>query len=122
MLKLTKYLMEIRSLIDQPEHWAKDWFAYNKYGTIVDANDSTACSWCIMGAAEHVTAKHDANHVEQQRIFHALCGGIVGLRDTTSGLATYNDAETTTHKDIMAVIDRAALILNYYDGKDLYHV
>lgn len=93
-------LKAARELISVPERWTQASYARNKAHTPVDWLDSSACSWCAMGAI----AK--ASFLEKDQVL-AQQNAIDQLKNFQFHLAEFNDAAGTKHTDILALFDRA---------------
>lgn len=48
-------LTEVRDLLAEPGVWTKGAAARDREGKVVNAKHVTACSFCLMGAIEHVS-------------------------------------------------------------------
>lgn len=103
-------LIRARGLIDEPSKWHKGHFtADNKGNYVADFNSSRVASRCVRCALimavgiDYKGGQTDINN-------HPVLGPIEDFLLASSSfknLATLNDAEETTHADIMALFDRA---------------
>lgn len=95
-------LVATRALIDTPEKWTK----HNYHGL----RNGKDC-FCIAGAAYVATGGMIISHIWDPRgsdrrrrrdVFHALTGTVYETR-----VQNFNDADDTSHADVMALFDRA---------------
>lgn len=91
-------LQNLRKQIAERQHWCKGAFARDLEGNKVHETSPRAVQWCIMGALGVVTK---GNHLVYRRCYEVL------LSLAQDGLQWTNDAKTTTHQDILDLIDRA---------------
>ena len=61
------------------------------------SNDSRACQWCFMGAAE----KAYGNNTERAILFLRVAGGLVGF----PGIVHWNNAHGRTQKEAVALAE-----------------
>ena len=84
-------LKQVRALLDKPEHWTKQTVARNDKQESVETTDESATCWCVMGAFWKLT---------NNAIRTSDMGQIMN-----NHLASFNDKETTTHADIVRLLD-----------------
>ena len=100
MTELLNNLRAVRAQITTPDRWTKGWFARDQYGNECRSQDSTATCWCIMGAITFVTPR------DRKKL--AIVKDVLSAHlPTWYCLSDFNDRPTTTHADIIALIDRA---------------
>lgn len=86
-----------RELRKHPECWTTGCFARDSNGCRVHYRDPYATCWCLEG---HIYKRHgDIVH------FAILAGT---LDDCTTGLATFNDASSTSIDDVIALCEKVA--------------
>jgi len=86
-----KLLTKVRELLSDPARWTQGTAARNVEGRHVTSTDPNATCWCLMGAVWK----------------HAPFIGFDAMNSLLSngGNATFNDARTTTHSDILSYLD-----------------
>lgn len=92
-------LHRLRTFLHDPSVWIKHEFALDSEGYAVDPRSPEACSWCLSGAILCVTYETELPCEPS-----SLSTEIHRLFD--SDIATFNDDPTTTHSDILSLIDR----------------
>ena len=91
-------LKAVKELIGTPERWTKGAAARNSRGDSTVPLAADACCWCVVGAVSIV----DGCDV---RAFDAVGTHLPPF--ALGSIHIYNDLPTTTHSDIMALLDRA---------------
>jgi hypothetical protein len=91
--------MKIVELIDRPEKWCKNSLAETVNGTGACEDDPDAVRWCVLGAylkcyGDHLQGYNEIGNAAAERL---------GLRNGWTGIINFNNAETTTHEDILKV-------------------
>lgn len=94
------HLSAMRNLLADPKSWTQGASARNKWGGVELSFSPSAVCWCLIGAS----ARIDGRLFSDMRSIDAM---IRALPDGFSDVVAFNDAETTTHADVLAVIDRA---------------
>lgn len=99
-------LEKIRALIEDPSTWTQDAWARNACGREVDFDSPKAVSFCLIGAIRRVTAE-DKTEGDYFLEYLTAALDIRGYRaaDSYSRLQVFND--TTTHADVIEVLDEA---------------
>ena len=97
-MKLLEHLKEIRIMLSKSEHWTQKCTARDKDGKHVGFDGKHAYSWCIVGAVYKITKSGK----EAADILNYLSDTIGNV-----SMNTFNDSETTTHSDILNMIDNA---------------
>jgi hypothetical protein len=118
MIKMATILARARALMDTPEKWTKstdgrfgrNGRAYNSGGNTRDLKKATClCSYGAIRAAVDYDAKAPVkgrNRVACRR--QALAKEFVEANGVPfGGLISFNDNESTSHADVMAVFDKA---------------
>lgn len=85
-------LIAMRELLASPERWTKGALARDKFGNVTYYRANAAVCWCLLGALRKVAFGYDT---EDTRRALVIC------------LDDYNDARTTTHTDILRLLDIA---------------
>lgn len=93
-------LRAMRVLLSEPSRWMKGWFAETAKGQHTRGFDPFAVRFCIYGASEALR-DHELGTVIERRLCETL-----GVSEAGE-LSRFNDAPTTTHADILALLDRA---------------
>lgn len=116
MSQLLDDLRDARAKITDPEKWIKEaWFKTTDGMLTADASKDICCM-CAVGAVACVTGYNpeDDDTIEDEReeqAFNALIYAAVELFPARAciyaGIAEFNDRSDTTHKEILAVFDRA---------------
>ena len=86
--------------------WVKGAYALNAKGIDVAPESPDACRWCISGAVLAVMPRDIGDTPMLLR--HAIGKGLPYPFAANGGnIAGFNDAEETTHADVLAALDRA---------------
>ena len=125
-LEATKQgLIAMRQLLDKEENWCRGQFALDKNAHPTDPWDPEACQWCVMGAAIKVfgpnelpgnlTIEYCDIGPEGDKIsLNGLVDNIVGY----ANVIEWQDRETTTHADILHMLDEAILRYKFWYSAD----
>lgn len=101
-------LREVRKLLADEWKWTKNSSAKNEEGCRVPALHKSASCWCLLGAIDKFA------HVDTSGELHAACSE--SLRNLLPGsysrtnsisIVLFNDSSTTTHKDVLRLLDEA---------------
>jgi len=96
-------LIAARALIDAPEKWTKGESARRANGLPTTVHSPDACQFCIEGAIRTASG-------EPTRPL-AYIGAIAAFSEAADRPCqpafAYNDAEATTHADILGALDKA---------------
>lgn len=100
MQQVIDALKAAREKISKPEHWTQNAFARDAKGQAVGELSGEACSYCAIGACYalrvHTIARSAVGALEQT------------LRESgqeSAFVAMFNDAEDTTHDDVLDLFD-----------------
>lgn len=91
-------LLAGRELISMPERWTKHHYARDSTGRERLSSDQAAICWCSIGAISKAGEGHPISKWGARTILRDAIGGTI---------SQFNDAETTTHADVLAAWDRA---------------
>ena len=94
---MTQALIKARELLADPTHWTKQTNAKDAHGNQVCVRDPKASCWCSLGALDYAGAEFE----DTELVYAALPGW------AENSIAEFNDADTTTHADVLALFDRA---------------
>jgi hypothetical protein len=103
-----KVLRKARALIANPNNWIKGNFATDAGGNMVHPEDPPALCFCTMGAVRR--ARVDL--LRTSEIVYGPLNAACWLGDWIDkhhpniwGIACFNDAEDTTHADVLRMFD-----------------
>ena len=126
-MQAIEYLKRARNLLDKPENWTGDIYARKSSGVPTRINSPDACRWCLTGALIKVSDKNNGNE-DDIELIDAICDMDDGFKDATkilycalghkyenfcsqsvmsSFVSNFNDADDTTHLDIIDLLDTA---------------
>jgi hypothetical protein len=96
-----KDLKALRKLLGSAKRWCRNNWATDRKGLSVESRSETAVAWCLLGGARKVT--------DDSFAFSDL---VVALEKQVPprwlrNVAMFNDARHRTHKQILALIDKA---------------
>lgn len=102
-MTLLEHLKATRELIGTPDKWTQNVYSRDKLGSQCSIRSSEACKFCIMGAIRRVDDSAAAD-----KAYEYLKNYSPILDSYSKGqLVVYNDDSNTTHKDIIALLDKA---------------
>ncbi len=88
-----------RELLSDEKRWTKGALARDKDGHETGiAVDPDAVCWCAYGAIEHCNKEGYGAEIAMNRVVRGLGWPSIGA---------FNDADSTTHADVLALFDRA---------------
>lgn len=104
-------LRELRTLLEDPDHWTTGAFACDELGRRVNPSNSKACRWCLTGgiykvAGDDVNAAWDVIGALASRAPWVVDDQVL-RRDHRARLENFNDY--ATHAQVLDVIDRTLL-------------
>lgn len=100
-----KVLVAARELLSDEKRWTKGNLAHDVDGDDVRPRSKHAVCWCVMGAVQKFSLGTWHQGGALNRI-HGVVGG---------SIPEFNDAPTTTHADVLRVLD-AAIEKAKHDG------
>lgn len=92
-------LVRVKELISTPEKWTKNYDARDKNGEIVRFCDDSAVCWCLSGALAKIFADDEMMEKAADIINNHVSGD--------GSYWDWNDLKTTTHEQVMQVLDAA---------------
>ena len=106
MTPLKAGLIAVKNLLKDPAHWHKGLsYARNSKGASVPAHSDEACSWCFDGACMKVLRPRGI-YIEVSNYLTNLL-----IKEGPHGFywdpIVFNDDPTTTHRDVIRLLDWA---------------
>ena len=100
-------LRRARGILERPEAWVQKAPAVTRDGEDVETNSPAAVAFCVGGAIERAIGEPGTSLY--RKTITALNLGIPHLDPHYAhhGYIAFNDAESTTHADVLAALDRA---------------
>ncbi len=96
----------VLELLSDPKKWTQDVEARDSQGMPTDVNNNDTTCWCLLGAIAYIygSEHHDSKCSNLQRAIDDTCsdGKSVNIID-------FNDAHSRTHKEILAVLEKAQI-------------
>lgn len=104
-------LQDVRKLLESPRSWTKRAFARDASGRETGNYHDAAC-WCLLGAINkcaRVASFADPHYFDAREHIKRAVVEIAGpgSPDVPTTTASFNDAPSTSHADILAVLDKA---------------
>lgn len=93
----------VRDVLSNPDRWCKEAAGKDADGDCVDPRDDTALRWCVLGALRKVHRAPLCDDVSKRAL--AALRGVIDVADGANGIARWNDAEDTTHAELLRVLD-----------------
>jgi hypothetical protein len=110
-MKTSEFLRNMIDLLATPSNWIQGNFARDHTGSPCSPKDVAACSFCVLGAFQAVTARMNA---EQRRLYYWSRGprAITYLEQAAlergyNDLVVFNDHRTTTHAGLLDALKLA---------------
>lgn len=107
-------LIEARRIVSLPESWTKGVNCRDKDGEpLALATSRRACRWCVVGAVYRAGAKATSgsvfDDVEAIRLLSKVIApnGNPNESADLNTVASFNDAERTTHQDVIGLFNKA---------------
>lgn len=97
MTSALKVLVSARELLSDEKRWTKGNMARDAAGADVNPRGKKAVCWCVVGAVMKSPLGRLYQGDAIDRIYRVVGGSIGG----------FNDAPTTTHADVLRVLDAA---------------
>lgn len=95
--KVVEVLVKAREILSKEENWTRENYARDEDGEPVYFDSSKAVSFCSIGAV--ATSGYSAEYVSALEALEMV------VKPTP--IIVFNDAESTSHKDVMAMFDLA---------------
>jgi len=96
----------VRELLGSPESWTQDAYARDQHGKPVHQNDSSATSWCLVGAIYCV-------HGAEAKTAIMRCLHMINPSDSneyrTAPVGAWNDSPERSHKDIVELLENTGI-------------
>jgi hypothetical protein len=107
-------LRKARALIEDPDRWGKGWYCIDAEGRrLHDDEDPPGCKRCMAGALRYAAGIRMELDYPPGNNTAALAAATRAARRVIKTLSPYesisdfNDDETTTHADVLKVVDLA---------------
>ncbi len=97
-------LIEAREILTSEGSWTKLYPALDRNNNSCWGDDPHAVRWCSFGAVVKATGRL---HRVRKEAMDALLFDVVSNVDPELGVISYNDLDSTTHADVLALFDRA---------------
>ena len=101
-------LIAARALIADPVNWTKEVFARTSDGSAVTLDGPNATCFCAWGAVLRASFILETDTIS---VYDALQAQMPGPDRAYISIPDFNDAETTTHADVLALFDRTIAAL-----------
>lgn len=101
-MKLSSYLLRMRRLLADSSSWTKRASARDSRGREVQPSDPSAVKFCLFGAIAKVTSDN-CTSVTLVALDKEL--DKTAVQRGKDNDVTFNDAESTTHKDVLDLIE-----------------
>jgi len=108
-MKTITALKRARKLLEKPERWTQDSPARDKDGFICDSSDRHAVSFCAIGSVAKFVHKYSEVAALAEKALESCLPKGWGF------VSSYNDHPRRTHKQILALFDRAIRKLERVD-------
>lgn len=105
MPKLNKQILkDARQLLADPKHWSKGAYARTQYGLLsIAVSSPKAACFCLIGAIKRVGGTEQSDEVY---CLASIIAPTVVLPNAVD-VIDFNDATSTTHADVLALLDKA---------------
>ena len=110
------HLSAMRNLLADEKRWTKSVSARNADGDIELPTSPSAVCWCVVGAS--IRAHDDLRNASQVADDALSLLDHVVMAPNGHGVVAFNDAEETTHADVLAVICRASALVKEEAAND----
>lgn len=97
MTPAIEILVAARELLGDESRWTRDNLAHDVYGVEIDPRSKNAVCWCVMGAVQKFSPGAGYQGAALSRV-HSVVG---------ESIDEFNDNPTTTHADVLRVLDAA---------------
>lgn len=92
-------LVQLRALLDKPEHWTQSQMARNVNSAPVDPTSEEATQWCMAGGLCKITSNKTGTSM-----YYILARDAISAVVSTR-VVNFNDSHT--HADVLAAIEEA---------------
>jgi hypothetical protein len=97
----------VDELLTPKKRWTKEVYARSAQRTPTAARAPDAVKFCLVGAVYHCSEDAQARHTACRLLARAINEHLPPHGATADNLTMFNDAGTTTHADVVAVVRRA---------------
>jgi hypothetical protein len=110
-MKTSEFLRNMIDLLATPSNWIQGRFARDHNNEACSPKDATACSFCLLGAHQAISARMDAE--ERRKYYWTAAKRPTAyledlLRDRGyNDLVVFNDHPKTTHADVLNLLKEA---------------
>lgn len=103
-----EYALEVKAVIDEPGKWCKGSYAQRANGHLTGEKDPLACRFCLSGATNRPLISAHSHDMNARGAMRIVLDDVI---KTTTGksmtsIVSFNDANKTTHADVMRVLDK----------------
>lgn len=92
----------VKELLSDPERWTKNWYAHDAQGGSINAQNREAACWCMLGAIIRVYGHGEMATTARHRL-----RDVIKKHYGEFDVARINDRESTTHADVMNILEMA---------------
>ena len=103
----SQVIVAMRELLSSPENWSKRAYARDHRGEECDSLDPNAKSYCLAGARSAVLQHVPIGAGVRREVHKAIQDALAIVDDKRRFSAQYNDADETTHDDILTLLNVA---------------
>ena len=103
MTTLLEALESVKETLRTPGAWTREEYAIDGAGCVVEPDDPTATSFCLLGAI----VRAEPCEEDWGGVTTAIQSAINDLFTEYSSIATFNDAGEIEHSDVIKVLDQA---------------
>jgi hypothetical protein len=101
--------MKVSELLDTPDKWTQWWFARDKGGRAVEANDPEAVCYCLMGAVKRCYGDNPAEKFQATANLGAAIAKRAGIKPYFGLVSVWNDAPGRTFAEVQEVVREAGI-------------
>ena len=91
--------MKVKELLANERHWTQGTFARDAKGQEIGALFPEAACWCLRGALMRCYGEVGPAHWQAENRIKEVLGN--------NGIVRFNDDESTTHADVLRVLEAA---------------
>jgi hypothetical protein len=110
-------LTKARSLLSDPEHWTRGFYAKTKDGMHTMPDDASAFCFCLRGAVHHVLGV-DITSIRAIRVCCLIEEAFVGhpiSEDSEFSFVEWQDRPRRKHSEVIRLLDKAIGIAASHD-------